>query len=170
MKEYGRLLADDGEWASRADAFADRCVDFAQFVAAPENAEGWSEAVARARVRSEETLTYDDPCHLCHGQGVRDEPRALLDALPGMQRVELDRSENCCGSAGIYSVLRPNDSNAVLAEKLRALSESGAKTLVTANPGCQIQWEAGARREGMDVEVLHLAEVIDRVTRSLEGQ
>ena len=73
---------------------------------------------------------------------MRDEPRALLDAT-GLERVELTESESCCGSAGIYSALRPNDAELILEGKLDALRASGARTLVTANPGCQLQWQAG---------------------------
>ena len=77
-------------------------------------------------------------------------------------RVELEGAESCCGSAGIYSVLRPSDSLEVLEPKLEALRRSGARTLVTANPGCHQQWQVGVRRAGLDVEVVHLAEALDR--------
>jgi len=84
----------------------------------------------------------------------------LLDALPGLKRVELEGSELCCGSAGIYSLLRPEDSAALLAPKLAALRASGARTLVTANPGCQLQWATGVERAGLDVRVMHVTEVL----------
>ena len=161
MKVYGELLAEDDAWKERALAFEQRVVDFAEFLAQPAN----SKRLAAAVGDSTESVVYDDPCHLCHGQGVRSQPRELLDLLPGAERAELEDSESCCGSAGIYSMLRPKDSNAILAPKLNALRASGAKTLVTANPGCQIQWESGVRRESMDVEVAHLAEVLQRALK-----
>ena len=111
-------------------------------------------------------ITYDDPCHLCHGQGVRNEPRTILDQT-AHERVELKDSESCCGSAGIYSALRPKDAALILEPKLEALEDSGARTLVTANPGCQLQWQAGIKSRGLDVEVLHLAELLER---SLEAK
>ncbi|MBK7876799.1 MAG: (Fe-S)-binding protein [Planctomycetes bacterium] len=114
-------------------------------------------------------VTWDDPCHLCHAQGVRKEPRALLDLVPGIERVELPGSELCCGSAGIYTMLRPADSEAIFAPKLAALDASGARVLVTANPGCQLQWETGIARERRDVKVLHLAELLERATRPADG-
>ena len=86
----------------------------------------------------------------------------LLDLVPGLERVDLQDSESCCGSAGIYSVLRPVDSLAILEPKLDALHASGARTLVTANPGCHQQWASGIALRGLDVDVLHLAEVLDR--------
>jgi glycolate oxidase iron-sulfur subunit len=85
--------------------------------------------------------------------------------LHGLQRVELENSESCCGSAGIYSVLRPADSAAVFAGKLAAFDKSGATVLVTANPGCQMQWESGFARAGRSARVLHLAEVLAASSR-----
>ncbi|QDV08839.1 Lactate utilization protein A [Planctomycetes bacterium Poly30] len=161
MREYGRLLANDPEYAARAAAFGARVVDYSEELSLP---------AARARLRPllraghgiEGPITWDDPCHLCHGQGVVDQPRQLLDLVPGLERREMTAANSCCGSAGIYSVLRPKDSLDVLAPKLEHLAKSGAKTLVTANPGCHQQWLVGIGREGMDVPVLHLAEVLDR--------
>ena len=109
-------------------------------------------------------LAYDDPCHLCHGQQIRSQPRTLLERS-GAARVDLPDSESCCGSAGIYSLLRPDDSKAVFAKKAAAFRACGAETLVTANPGCHMQWESGLRREGVRARVLHVAEVIAAALR-----
>jgi len=154
MKEYPNLFADEPAWLERAERFSARVRDLSEVLAPSAQP-----ALDTARVQT--PITYDDPCHLCHGQGVRDEPRALLDAT-GLERVELTESESCCGSAGIYSALRPKDAERILEGKLDALRASGARTLVTANPGCQLQWQAGVKEAGMDVEVLHLAELLDR--------
>jgi glycolate oxidase iron-sulfur subunit len=159
MKELGRLLEDDPSWSGRAAAFAARVVDFSEFVAArlPDS--------ARARFADPDApyrVAYDDPCHLCHGQQIRREPRAILDGIEGLRRVEMPNSEGCCGSAGIYSLLRPEDSLAVLAPKLAEFQATGAEILVTANPGCHLQWQAGLSRAGSRAQVLHLAEVVDR--------
>ncbi len=161
MKEYGRLFADDPKWKDRAARFASRVKDFSEFVAANAPA-SWKPRIAPERFGK---LAYDDPCHLCHGQKIRDEPRALLDRVEGLERVELANSESCCGSAGIYSVLRPVDSAAIFAPKLAALDESGAQTLVTANPGCHLQWQCGLTRASRDVRVVHLAEVLAEASR-----
>lgn len=159
LKELAHLFGPDDPDRTAAEELAARVYDFAEFVA------------PRLRRRPPERslegawpqpFTYDDPCHLCHGQGVRAEPRAVLDALPGAALVPLADSESCCGSAGIYSLLRPNDSAAVLAPKLDQLERSGARTLVTANPGCHLQWKAGIAARGLDVEVVHLAELVAR--------
>jgi glycolate oxidase iron-sulfur subunit len=154
MKEYGRLLAGDAAWRERAERCAARVQDFSELVAERATPELAPDGSGLGR------LAYDDPCHLCHGQGVRSQPRELLARLRDADRVELPESESCCGSAGIYSLLRPADSRAIFAEKLEALERCGADVLVTANPGCQLQWEAGLARVGSKVRVMHLAEVL----------
>lgn len=155
MKDYARLLADDAAWSERAARLAARVRDLSEVLAADGDA-----AVGTRPVQLPGSVAYDDPCHLCHGQGVRSQPRELLDRVRGLERVELSESESCCGSAGIYSLLRPGDSNAVFETKRASLERSGARVLVTANPGCQQQWESGLARAGSDVRVLHLAEVL----------
>ncbi len=154
MKEYGRLLADDPDWRERAEAFAARVEDFAEFVAPRAHDAPPPRAGGLGRV------AYDDPCHLCHGQQIRSQPRELLDGIEGLERVELPDSESCCGSAGIHSFLRRDDSRAIFEPKLAALRATGADVLVTANPGCQLQWEAGLRRAGARTRVMHLAELL----------
>jgi glycolate oxidase iron-sulfur subunit len=158
MKAYGQLLADDAQWRERAQRFSARVRDLSELLAPH---------AQRLGLRLDpsalpEPVTYDDPCHLCHGQRIRKEPRVLLDAVQGLQRVELEGSESCCGSAGIYSLLRPADSQAIFKDKAAALERSGARVLVTANPGCQLQWESGLALAGSRARVMHLAEVIAR--------
>ena len=161
MKDYGRLLEDDPAWRERASRFAARVKDFAEFVAANASP-SWKPSLATDALGA---IAYDDPCHLCHGQQIRAQPRALLDRVAGAQRVELDESESCCGSAGIYSLVRPDDSRAVFAGKHSALESCRANVLVTANPGCQLQWETGLARAGSKVRVMHLAEVLALASR-----
>lgn len=167
MREYEHLFDAADPWRVRAKAFAARVQDLSVFLATPNARAGLDAALAKGPRTNADLgrVTWDDPCHLCHAQGVRKEPRALLDRVPGLERVELEHSELCCGSAGIYSMLRPADSEAIFAPKVAALDATGARVLVTANPGCQLQWETGLARERRDVKVLHLAEVLERATR-----
>lgn len=163
LKELGRILEHDAAYAPRARALAARVVDFSQLLGRPA-------VLARLKPQLHSVdlggrVTWDDPCHLCHGQQVRAEPRKLLESVPGLQRVELADAESCCGSAGIYSLLRPLDSLAILDTKLEDLRRSGAQVLVTGNPGCHQQWQTGVSRAGLGVEVLHIAEVLDRALR-----
>ena len=158
MKELAHLFEESDGWHQRAADFARRVVDFSEYVA-PLLAE------AKPFLQSKQggAVTWDNPCHLCHGQGIREQPLDLLKAvkLPNGELVELAEAESCCGSAGIYSALRPDDSADILAPKLDALELSGAKTLVTSNPGCQMQWQSGIAKRALDVKVKHIAEVID---------
>lgn len=163
MKEYGQLLAGDVAWRTRAEAFAERVRDFNEYLAEEALEDLAPRLGSPAGVAG--PLTFDDPCHLCHGQAVRSQPRTLLDAL-GVERVEIAESESCCGSAGLYSALRPDDSREILGPRLEALQACGARTLVTANPGCQLQWQSGVDTAGLEVEVLHVAEVLDRALTS----
>lgn len=169
MKEYGHLLAQDPAWAERARRFAARVKDVSEFLASPANRERLESRIRAAGSTANTTescrATWDDPCHLCHGQRIRREPRTLLDMVPALERVEMSDAEACCGSAGIYSLARPTDAAAVLEPKLDSLRASGARLLVTGNPGCHLQWDAGVRAAGMDVRVAHVVEVLAEALR-----
>lgn len=164
MKEYAALFEGDVKWQKRATEFASRVVDFSEYLARPQHA-----SVLQHRMKSvsdvEGPVVFDDPCHLCHGQGIRSEPRELIDAIPGLERTEMADSESCCGSAGIYSVLRPEAAQEILSPRLDALERSGARTLVTANPGCHLQWQGGLKDRNYNVRVLHIAELVARSLR-----
>ncbi|HEX6882746.1 MAG TPA: heterodisulfide reductase-related iron-sulfur binding cluster [Planctomycetota bacterium] len=156
LKELGHLYPPEDPRHARAVAFAARVRDYSEVVAPLLAARP-----PRATPAVPQPVAWDDPCHLCHAQRIRAEPRAVLASLPGLACVELEESESCCGSAGIYSLLRPEASQAIFARKEQALARSGAATLVTANPGCQLQWESGLARAGSPVRVVHLAELVD---------
>lgn len=163
LKELGALFEPASADHRRAVALAARTVDLSELLARdPYRARLLARLSREPAAELLGPIAYDDPCHLCHGQRIRAQPRLLLDGVPGLERVELAEPESCCGSAGIYSLLRPAAANAILAPKLADLARSGARTLVTANPGCQLQWDAGLRAAGHSVEVLHLAEVLER--------
>jgi glycolate oxidase iron-sulfur subunit len=169
MKEMAHLFEGEPEWSARAQRLAARVADFSEFLSRAEPLAGLQSAIDRVQKRSPapaKRVTWDDPCHLCHAQGVRREPRKLLDLLPGIERVEMVGADSCCGSAGIYALTRPADAAQVLAPKLDALESTHASLLVTGNPGCQLQWSTGLRRAGLDVSVAHIAEVIADAVRT----
>ena len=93
-------------------------------------------------------MTYDAPCHLQHAQRMTAAPLQVLDSIPGLERVALVDSDQCCGSAGIYNLLEPALSAAVLAPKLAHIELTGAALVATGNPGCLMQIGAGLRRIG----------------------
>ena len=155
MKEYGHLLKDDPVYGERAARFASLVRDTGEFLAAL--------GLRTSRKPVAFSVTYQDPCHLAHGQRVRAEPRALLTAIPGLALNEMDGSDRCCGSAGIYNVLQPEMSEALLREKMEAIRATGAPVVVAPNPGCMLQLRYGARRFDVAVRVMHLMDLLDEV-------
>jgi len=161
LKEYPHLLAEDPEWADRARAFAARIRDLTEWLEAI-----WPEELQP--VASGLRLTYHEPCHLSHVQGVRRQPRALLLRLRGATFRELPDATRCCGSAGIYNLTHPAMSRRLLERKMADIAATGASVVVTANPGCLLQLEWGARRSGLAVQVRHLSELLDAALSSSE--
>jgi glycolate oxidase iron-sulfur subunit len=106
------------------------------------------------------TVTYDAPCHLLHAQRVTAPPLAVLDAA-GVELVPLADSDQCCGSAGIYNLIEPETSDAVLAPKLARIAETGAALVATGNPGCLMQIGAGLHRTGIAARGVHPVDLLD---------
>lgn len=105
-------------------------------------------------------VTYHDPCHIAHCQGIRREPRQLLKLIPELSYQELEAADACCGSAGTYNIARPEMSDRILQRKLDTIAASGAAVLVTSNPGCLLQLKKGLAEELPDVRILHLTELL----------
>ena len=154
MKAYGHLLADDPAWAERARRFAASVVDVAEFLA--------REPLRGPLAPVSLTVTYHDPCHVVHGQKIRSEPRRLLAQIPGLSVVELAESDWCCGSAGLYNLTQPEMATRLRERKVGHVLATGAEAVVTANPGCILQIQAGLAARGAPLRVLHLVEVLDR--------
>ena len=154
MKAYGHLLADDPAYADRAKRFAATVRDLAEFLA-QEPLRGPLQPVTM-------TCTYHDPCHVVHGQKIKSEPRRLLAQIPGLRLVELPESDWCCGSAGIYNLTQPEMATRLLHRKVGHVLETSAEAVVTANPGCILQIQAGLGAHQSPVRVLHLVEILDR--------
>ena len=154
MKAYGHLLADDPAYAARAKRFAASVQDLAEFLAR-EPLRGPLSPVPL-------TCTYHDPCHVVHGQKIKSEPRHLLAQIPGLRLVELAESDWCCGSAGIYNLTQPEMATRLLHRKVGHVLATQAEAVVTANPGCILQIQAGLSAHDAKVNVLHLVEILDR--------
>ena len=150
LRHYGRLLDDDPAYAQRARQWDAKVRDIHEWLAAigcrPPTAPPFADPV---------TLTYHDSCHLAHGQGITAAPRELLRLLPGVRLVDLAESTWCCGSAGVYSITRPEESEALLTRKTGHILASGAEILATANPGCHLQIARGLTTAASPIRVLH---------------
>ncbi|MDQ2683545.1 MAG: heterodisulfide reductase-related iron-sulfur binding cluster [Chloroflexota bacterium] len=153
LKEYGHLLHDDPEYADRAAAFSERVRDVTEFVA--EN------AVAKPAKRVDRTVTYQEPCHLAHAQRITSQPRKLLNMVDGLEIVEMKESSLCCGSAGIYNILRKDFADQLGDRKAGHTIDTGASVVTTSNPGCYMQLRSSLRRNGSDMEVSYIVEVLD---------
>ena len=162
LKEYYELLEHEPAWAARAREFSSRMKDVTEFLASIELRAPMGEIRA--------TVTYQDACHLAHGQGVRSAPRELLRRIPGLTLREMPLSDVCCGSAGIYNVLETKMSMDVLRSKMASVAASGADRIATANPGCMLQLQAGVKRFGRGQRVSHVIEILDEACRSATGR
>jgi glycolate oxidase iron-sulfur subunit len=105
---------------------------------------------------------YDDPCHLIHGQGIKSEPRKLLKAIPGIQFIEIEGADQCCGSAGIYNITQNELSMEILDRKMEKIQKADVAILATGNPGCMFQFRYGAKKFGMKLDVVHPVELLER--------
>ncbi len=153
LKEYAHLLHDDPAWHARATAVSARTRDATELLAAA----GPKPATLPAPVR----ITYDAPCHLQHAQRITSPPLAVLSAIGNITHIPLEDSDQCCGSAGIYNLIEPDVSDAVLAPKLRNIAATGATLVVTGNPGCLMQIGAGLLRTGATARVVHPIDLLD---------
>jgi glycolate oxidase iron-sulfur subunit len=154
LKEYDHLFtADEPEYAAAA-ALAKKTRDVTEFLATL----GLSASLKPIPAR----VTYQDSCHLLHGQKIREAPRQLLRAIPGVEFVELPFADICCGSAGVYNVTETKASLDLLAEKMAYAKSTNAQIIATANPGCLLQLRAGVEIHKTGQEVLHVIELLDR--------
>jgi glycolate oxidase iron-sulfur subunit len=152
MKDYAHLLADDPAWADRAQAFAAKVRDVSELLAEFEP--------QAPRHPLPMTVAYHDACHLAHAQKVRAQPRALLNAIPGLELKEPAEWELCCGSAGIYNLVEPEAAAKLGARKAANLRATGAEAIAAGNPGCAIQ--IGAH---LDIPVFHPMTLLDHSIR-----
>ena len=161
MKEYGYLLREDAAYAEKAKRFSLLVKDASEFLA--------DLGLVGKLASLEMTVTYQDPCHLAHGQRVRSQPRALLQAIPGVKLIEMEGSDRCCGSAGIYNITHPGMSQHLLKEKLQSIAATKAEAVVAPNPGCMLQLGYGTQRYGPGVKIYHLIDLLDRAYAAAEG-
>ena len=153
LKEYDELLEDDPVYLLKARAFTTLMRDVNEFLASIELNPNMGP------IRG--TVTYQDSCHLAHGQKIRNAPRQLLAQIPELEFREMPFSDLCCGSAGIYNVVHNAMSMQILSRKMESVNSTGAAFVATANPGCMLQLEAGARLHGSGQRVMHVVELLD---------
>jgi glycolate oxidase iron-sulfur subunit len=154
MKDYGRLLADDAEWAERAAAFSAKVRDVSELLASVEPQARRSPLGLR--------VAYHDACHLAHAQGVRAEPRALLAGIPAVEVVDPAGWEVCCGSAGVYNLLQPSAAAELGRRKAEHLAETEPDVIAAGNPGCALQIATYLEEAGRPTPIVHPVELVAR--------
>lgn len=154
LKDYGKIMAEEPEWADRASAFSAKVRDISEYL--------MSIPLEKPAGRIEARVTYHDPCHLRRAQKVWQEPRSLLKMIDGVEFVELPESDWCCGSAGSQLITHYETSTRVLDRKMENLKSTGAEMIASGCPGCQMQLAAGIDRRKLDVEVVHPISLLDR--------
>jgi glycolate oxidase iron-sulfur subunit len=159
LKGYGELFAGDPAWAERARRFAARVRDISEFLAALGPRAPRHPLPAR--------IAYHDACHLAHAQGIRAQPRALLQAIPGLTLLEIPDGEQCCGSAGTYNLTEPEAAAEIGERKVTSLLTTRPEMLVTGNPGCALQIGKVLRGRGLELPAAHPIELLDASIRNL---
>jgi glycolate oxidase iron-sulfur subunit len=154
LLDYAPLLQDDPVYAEQAKQFSRQVRDISQFLAEHLHAVPQRALPVRA--------TYVDSCHLRNVQRITRQPRDLLCALPGVELVEIQSPDQCCGSAGVYNIVQPETANALLDRKMADIAATGADTIVVTNTGFYLQILNGVQRAGLHARVVHLVELLDR--------
>jgi glycolate oxidase iron-sulfur subunit len=147
MKEYAHILHDDEQYSERARQFSKRVKDISEFLTEANLPENLKNTV--------QSITYHDACHLAHTQKITEAPRKMIKAIPGINYQELEEASWCCGSAGTYNIVHYKESMIILERKMENIRKTNSKIVLTGNPGCLAQLRYGAKRFGVDVEVMH---------------
>ena len=158
LKEYGHLLRDDPAYAQRASAFSAKVKDISEFLTGID----WNRDLGEVS----RVVAYHDACHLAHGQKIKQQPRQLLKAIPGVKLVDLKEADWCCGSAGIYNITNQEMASQLLERKMKNVAATGASVIATGNPGCMMQIALGAHERGMELEVVHPVQLLDEAYRA----
>ena len=153
LKEYGHLLREDPKYATRARDFSSRVKDVNELLG--------SQGIVEPPLPVKRTVTYQEPCHLAHAQRVSAQPRTLLHSIKGIELIEMKESSLCCGSAGIYNILRKDFADKLGDRKARNTAATGAAAVVTANPGCYLQLRSTLKRNNADMDVRYIVELLD---------
>ena len=158
VKDYIKLLKHDSSYSEKAKKISSITKDIMEFL---------DEAGLNTGLKKMEmSVTYQDACHIVHGQKISDSPRKLLKMIPGIDFIELPESDHCCGSAGIYNLIQPDMSADILERKMKNVISTGADYLAVSNPGCLMQLQKGARLSDANIRIVHPVEILDKAISS----
>ncbi|MBA4149001.1 MAG: (Fe-S)-binding protein [Verrucomicrobia bacterium] len=159
LKEYENLLHHDPQWLDRAQKFSGKVKDLTEWLAKDLDAN-------KPATPFKTKVTYHDACHLAHAQRITKQPRDLVKAIAGENFVELTESDVCCGSAGTYNLTEPEMAERLGNRKTENILKTGAQIVVTSNPGCLLQIQAGLRKAGAsNVKAMHIADFLEEFSQ-----
>jgi len=153
IKDYAEILKDDPEFSARAKALSKKTKDIMEFLSEI----GIEGDLKELNVK----VTYQDACHIGHAQRIKEQPREVLNQIPGLELVEMPEADLCCGSAGIYNLVQPEMSQNLLERKMRNVKRNKVDYLVAGNPGCLLQIQKGIKQEGLSIKTAHPVELLD---------
>lgn len=151
-REYPEILKEEGSWSDRAMDFAKRVHELTEFICQILK-------VQDLGVTYPEKITFHDSCQVARALGIKDEPRMLLRHVKGLEILEMDQSDLCCGFGGIFSIKYPWISKAIIREKVEKIVKTGANVVVSCEPSCLMHIEGYMRQKGLPLKVLHVAEI-----------
>ncbi len=160
LREYEALMEHDPAYSEKAKQFSHKMRDISEFLAEIEMKPPEGEIKRR--------VTYDEPCHLLHGQQIQFQPRKVLSSIPGLELIELRESEWCCGGAGIYNIVQPEMSAQILERKMKYIADTDAEIIATGNPGCILQIQLGVQKHGLAMKVMHPIDLLDCSYRGVD--
>ncbi|MBO8170449.1 MAG: (Fe-S)-binding protein [Bacillaceae bacterium] len=161
LKEYGELLQNDPAYREKAEIFSEKVEDVSKFLV--------DLGIRKPEGKVETRVTYHDACHLAHAQGVRQEPRKLLENIDGVELVELPDADRCCGSAGIYNITHPDMAGRLLDRKIEDIPDE-VEVVAMGNPGCMMQIALGIHRHQRKEQVLHTIQILDMAYQNEQKQ
>jgi glycolate oxidase iron-sulfur subunit len=157
LKHFSEILKNDADYIEKARLWDSKVRDISEWLVEIDFRKPTGESDEMIRT------TYHDACHLCHGQGITSQPRSILNAIPGLQMVELENATDCCGSAGIYNITQPEQAGKLQKDKVACIEKTGATLVATANPGCHLQIQNGL---GDSAEVRHPVSLLAEAYRN----
>ncbi len=154
IKEYAYLLSEDPNYSQKAKRLAEKTKDIMEFI----DEIGIDRNLNDLNMK----ITYQDACHISHGQNIRSAPRNILSKIPGLELIEMKNSDTCCGSAGLYNILQPDLAEDILAKKIESIENTSAECIVAGNPGCLLQIQKGLRERKRNLKIAHPIEILDK--------
>ena len=158
LKEYEKHLANEPEWVEKAKGFTAKVKDISEFLI--------DIGLVTEMGTVNKKVTWHDPCHLARYQKIKAQPRTILKSIPGVDFVEMNEADICCGAAGTYGFTHYDLSQEVLARKMGNVEKTNADILVSSCPACVMQLSSGVRQRKLPMQVVEIVELLDQAYKA----